>query len=293
MLLPYDHVVWFEKKPGKILIHNIDEKSQPWIRFWPIDQFFGCCEKSSKNDDVPSVLHPRPNLYIILDSFLFVVMGKNINCLNMFNEISATFESFQHVFFSKQKEVHWFKWRFNSHSANGQPLNFLGTKDIFTVVGKIRCNLLFHGPLAEWELLRDLPQATPGPCGSCRCRPCGGIHSKSSTSNSAEVEVGAMDFCFGDQPTTQPTNQPFPIFDQPVSWTQETDEVFPKYQVCSTEIEAAAPATATTSATPTAEVQTCTVYVGRISAEACGIRGRIGIGGFFWCHDLDVSGRNT
>lgn len=61
----------------------------------------------------------------------------------------------------------------------------------------------------------------------------------------------------------------------------------------STEIEAAAPATATTSATPTAEVQTCTVYVGRISAEACGIRGRIGMGGFFWCHYLDVSGRNT
>lgn len=61
----------------------------------------------------------------------------------------------------------------------------------------------------------------------------------------------------------------------------------------STEIEAAAPATATTSATPAAEVQTCTVYVGRISAEACGIRGRIGMGGFFLCHDLDVSDKNT
>lgn len=73
------------------------------LTMWSIDQFCGCCVKSSKNDDVPSMLHPRPNLYIIIDSFLFVVMGKNINCLNMFSEISSTFESFQRVFFQNKK----------------------------------------------------------------------------------------------------------------------------------------------------------------------------------------------
>ena len=72
-------------------------------------------------------------------------------------------------------------------------------------------------------------QATPGPCGSCRCRPCGGIHSKSSTSNSAEVEVHGFLF-WSSKFQSRSTNQPFPVFDQPVSWTQETDEVFPKYQ---------------------------------------------------------------
>lgn len=98
---------------------------------------------------------------------------------------------------------------------------------IFVVVGKTRCNLLFHGPkwlsenlissgFATWKCHAILvvtcycpwfTQATPGPCGSCRCRPCGGIHSKSSTSNSAEVQVEVHGFLFW-RSTTQPTNQP-------------------------------------------------------------------------------------
>ena len=169
-----------------MLIQNIDEKAQFWIRFWPVDQFFGCCEKSSKNDDAPSVLHPRPNLYIIIDRFC-VVMGKKLKKHQLFEHVQWNFPTFWVIptcFFPKQKDAHGFKWRFNSHSANGQPLNFLGTMTmtylIFIVVGKIRCNLLFHGPkwlsenlissgFATWKCLAILvvtcycPWAKPPP----------------------------------------------------------------------------------------------------------------------------------
>ena len=96
-----------------------------------------------------------------------------------------------------------------------------------------------------------------------------------------QQKLRSMDFCLGVQSSKvdQPTN-PFQFLINLFPGPRKRVKFFPSSK-SSTEIEAAAPATATTSATPTAEVQTCTVYVGRISAEACGIRGRIGIGGFF------------